>query len=116
MTQINELKRAFYLSEGVANGDLMDMEYAWLISKVGSFRGSLQDMWNEWFRTNGYGEVNSMDDYNNFLITKGFNQVSIIDDIIAAGGGIASVVGTFYILGLDSARLLGADSAIITFQ
>jgi hypothetical protein len=116
VTQINELKRAFYLSEGIANGDLMDMEYAWLISKVGSFRGSLQDMWNEWFRTNGYSEVNSIDDYNNFLRVSGFNQVSVIDDIIAAGGGIASAVGTFYILGADGARLLGADGALLTYQ
>lgn len=112
MTQINEVKKAYYLASGIPLNDVMDMEYAWLVTQVGSFRGSLQDMWNEYFRLNGYLNVNNVDDFNSLLMDAGINQVSFIDDYVNSGGGKVSV----YIIGADGARLLGADGALLKYQ
>lgn len=68
---MNDKKRDFFISEGIASGPLPDMENKWLRGKVTPYVGSTPDMWKKYLISQGYsGSLPDM--MNKFLIAGGW--------------------------------------------
>ena len=97
---INDDKKDFYSQELSKTGtSLVDLEYEWLKSKVSPFTGSVQDMWREYLRDNGYSTILS-------------DGMASLPYPLGAGGGFISGSAVDLRFDIDRYRLNGQSVSL----
>lgn len=98
---INDDLRQMYANDLGYSGDIVDLERAWLISKIGvSYDYSIPDLWKIYLNWLGYsGSINEMK--------------SFLDYPINPSGGLQPPTNSIFIIDDDGAYLIDDDGAYL---